>query len=421
MAEIKFKKLGDSYFASLGDLILEFSQLREHSDGLITDVSATDTNSGHTHWARVTLASAPSRNTFVKSLTDAGVPPPKPGDFAAACHMVVKSERQGEPVETLEPEPPAPDSWLIPGWMPRGETTVLYGDGGVGKSLFCLAVALAGLTGSPIGGSSAWPVGRLSSVLYLDWESGKKDHKARWWGLTRPTGQPAPPGLHYKPMHRPLTESISGIRADVARLKAELVIADSLAPACGSEPEGSDAAVRTMNALRSLEPASRLVTAHVSKMAAEQAKGAARPFGSVYVRNLARSTIFVTQEDQAADNNERIVTYLHTKSNNGAMQKPTGLRYAFDMEGHIMLSPHEPDLARAGLSSRILAALRGGAQETGTLAEELDENREAIKKALQRLAKRDIVVPITGTSGGRGHNQRWGLANQPGRSNRDNG
>lgn len=418
MAEIKFKKIGDSYFASLGDLVLEFSQIREHSDGVVTDVSATSQTTGHTHWARVTLASAMSRNTFVKSLTDAGVPPPKSGDFAQACHLVVKAERTGEPVEALEPEAPAPDTWLIPGWMPRSETTVLYGDGGVGKSLFCLAVALAGLTGSAIGGSSAWPVGQISSVLYLDWESGRKDHRARWWGLTVPTGQPAPAGMYYKPMHRPLTDSLSAIRADVSRLKVDLVIADSLAPACGAEPEGSDAAVRTMNALRSLEPATRLVTAHVSKTAADAAKGAARPFGSVYVRNLARSTIYVTQEEQA-EQDERVVTYMHTKSNNGAIQRPTALRYMFDEEGHVVMEPHEPDLSRAGLNSRILAALRAGAQDIGTLAEDLEENQAAIKKALQRLEKRDNVVRLLGTTAGRGNKQQWGLANQPGRVNRD--
>lgn len=194
MADVPFKKLGDSYFASLGDLVLEVSQLREPSDGMMTDVSATDTLSGANYWARVTLASAMSRNTFMKSAAEAGLPALPPGDFARACHLVVQAERKGEPAAPLEATRPAPENWLVPGWIPRGETTVIYGDGGVGKSLFALSLALAGLSGEPVGETSCWRVAPIANVLFLDWESHRRDHEARWWGLTTPTGKPAPGG-----------------------------------------------------------------------------------------------------------------------------------------------------------------------------------------------------------------------------------
>lgn len=413
MVEPPFKKLGDSYYASLGDLVLEFSQLREHSDGMTTDISATDTTTGRTHWARVTLASAVSRNTFVKSMVEAGLSAPATGAFAEACHAVVKAERQGEPSVPLEAVAPVAENWLVPGWIPKGETTIVYGDGGVGKSLFCLALALSGLLARPIGETSPWAVAPIRSVLYLDWESHRRDHEARWWGLTTPTGQAAPVGVHYRQLHRPLTELIGSVRAEVATLEVDAVVADSLAPASGAEPEGSDAAVRTMNALRSLAPATRVVTAHVSKLSAEQSRGAVRPFGSVYVRNLARSTIFCSQEEQESPG-ERVVTYTHTKSNNGPLQRPTALRYAFDEEGHVMIDPFEADLSRSGLNARILDALRAGALESGTLAAELDESPGAVKKALQRLEKRDKVVRLSGTAFGRGQKQQWGLADKSG-------
>jgi hypothetical protein len=419
MADLAFKKIGDSYYASLeGGVVLEFSQLREHAEGMTTDVSATDTMTGSTHWARVTLASAVSRNTFLKSAAEAGIPRASTGEFALACHMVVKAERQGTPAEPLEPTQPSPQNWLVPGWIPRGETTVLYGDGGVGKSLFCLALALSGLTGKSVGDSLVWRMAALKAVLYLDWESHKADHEGRWWGLTRPVVETPPVGLFYKPMHRPLTELIGSVRADVARLGVDLVVADSLAPASGAEPEGSDAAVRTMNALRSLAPASRLVTAHVSKAAADQAKGPVRPFGSVYVRNLARSTVHAAAEEQVSQD-ESVITYSHTKANSGSLQRPTALRYLFDEQGHVLIRRFEPDLSRVGLSTRILAALKGGAQEIGTLAEQLEESESAIKKTLQRLENRDKVVRVIGTTVGRGHKQAWGLEDKSGHANRD--
>lgn len=191
------------------------------------------------------------------------------------------------------------------------------------------------------------------------------------------------------------------------------MIADSLAPASGAEPEGSDAAVRTMNALRSLAPATRVVTAHMSKTAAGQSRDAVRPFGSVFVRNLARSTISCSQEEQES-HEELVVTYTHTKSNNGALQRATALKYVFDEEGHVTVSPFEADLSRSGLNVRVLEALRLGNQEIGTLAKELDENPESVKKVLQRLEKRDKVIRVIGTTGGRGKKQQWGLRDRSG-------
>ena len=44
---------------------------------------------------------------------------------------------------------PEPRRWLWPEWIPRGTTTVLYGDGGTGKSLLAQQLATACATGAP--------------------------------------------------------------------------------------------------------------------------------------------------------------------------------------------------------------------------------------------------------------------------------
>ncbi len=44
---------------------------------------------------------------------------------------------------------PAQRAWVVEGWLPAGSTTVLYGDGGTGKSLLAQQLATAVVAGSP--------------------------------------------------------------------------------------------------------------------------------------------------------------------------------------------------------------------------------------------------------------------------------
>src|SRR2546428_6866242 len=91
-------------------------------------------------------------------------------------------------------------------------------------------------------------------------------------------------------MTPPLASQISAVKADVARLGAELVVIDSEAPASGLDPEGANAAVSFHTALRSLGPTvTRIVTAHVNAVTAAQARGVGRPFGSLFNVNLPRT------------------------------------------------------------------------------------------------------------------------------------
>jgi AAA domain len=273
--EPQLKKIGDSYFVATPEAALEFSALREHSDGLSAEITATAIVNGACHWSRINLASAVARNGLNKALAVACAPVEWNGLLDTACRLVAKAERTGEPSRLLVAAPPEPDQWLVRDFIPKAETTVIYGDGGVAKSLLVTAFGIAGLTGLPIGGTLRWSVARLTAVLILDWESRYQDHAGRLWGLTG--GDSEGLSIYYQAMSRPLVEMISSVRRDVAKHGIDLVIVDSLGAASGSEPEGSDSAIRTMNALRSLAPASRLVVAHVSKLAADQAKGTVRP------------------------------------------------------------------------------------------------------------------------------------------------
>jgi hypothetical protein len=410
-AEGLVQRVGDRFIVSTATVVLEFAHLRDHSEGLAAELAIYRVATGTRHWGRLTLSSTQARAAQVKALERTGPIPGLADLLDEACYQVTRLVRAGLPSAPLVRAMPSPDAWFLPGLFPLGETSILYGDGASAKSLLALALAMAGLTREPLGRSEKWRVAPLDGVLYLDWESRMQDHAERLWGLTRMhgTGEEVK-GIRYRAMTRGLADELSAVSQECATEPTDLIIVDSLGAASGAEPEGADAAVRTMNALRTLAPATRLVIAHVSKAAADVDKGTPKPYGSVYVSNLARSTVLAVAADQI-DADELLVTYNHSKVNRGPIVSARALRFAFDA-GEIAISAVEPDLGRSGLSVQIINALRGGSQTVTTLSEELDVSEGSLRKVLSRLENRDRVIRLVSSDGGRGQKSLWGLRHE---------
>lgn len=407
MIEPQTTVIGDEFWCVWKDseITMAFSHWRDNSEGAAADVKIGQLSTAATYWGRVSLSSPQSRANLVKgAMADLG-----PGAHWApmvnvGCQRAMEHLRTGAPAVRLEPAPPAPTAWLLEKWIPRGETTVLFGDGGAGKSLLSLAIGASALGGGPVG---RWALGPCTSLMYLDWESTQAELGARLWGLGEYLDRlPDPVPILYRRMARPLTEELAAVRREVAKERVDLVICDSLGPACGAEPESADAAVRAMNALRSIQGTTRLVIAHMSKQAADQERGSARPFGSVYVQNLARSVIEVRghQEGETLE-----VSCYHRKVNAGPRAQPVGFRFAFDAEGHITVRATDPDLSRATLPAQILDTLKEGPKTPATIAGELGIGAKAVANELGRM-KPTQVVRITPSSGGRGKETVWGRA-----------
>ena len=199
------------------------------------------------------------------------------------------------------------------------------------------------------------------------------------------------------------------MRAEVARGGVDLVIADSLAPASGPEPEHADAALGALLALRSLA-VTVLCIAHVSKAQADT-KAPSRPYGSVHIQNLARSVI-EARGSEADDQEESTVSLYHRKSNQGRRQSPSALRFTFDPTGAIRVGAGEPDTGGASLAFQILDALQAGPLKSARLAEQLDSMPNAIRAAMSRLEKRNMVMRLGESGVGRGHETEWGLVDR---------
>ena len=102
-----------------------------------------------------------------------------------------------------------------------------------------------------------------------------------------------------------------------------MVIVDSIAAACGGEPERADIALRLCNAVRALDTTALLI--------GHQTKGnddTGKPFGSVFGTNEARSTMEIKRQQAAGQDTMNLGLY-HRKINDGRLEKPIGISVSF--------------------------------------------------------------------------------------------
>jgi AAA domain-containing protein len=374
--------------------------LREASDGVHAELAVH--HEGHEiHWGNLNLASTSGREGVVKKLEAVTRTVPWRPMLERACRLTAAAVREQAPSLLLRARRAEGPRYLIEPILPLGETAVLFGDGGAGKGFAALALGLAAASGAVLpGGLTAT---RRILGLYLDWESTVEEIEERLHLLTRGLGCTAA-GLYYRRMTRALADDVAALQAEVSRLGVGLVIVDSLAPACGAEPEGADAAIRCMNALRALGPVTRLVQAHVSKAGANQRTGAARPFGSVFVQNLARSVWELRRSEDSAGDDLTVGLY-HRKTNRGRLHAPLSLRFHFDAEAVTLHAADLRDsgdlLARTSATFQIKKALATGARTVAELVEETEKSRDTVLRLLRRLKSQQIAVDL-----GDG---RWGL------------
>jgi hypothetical protein len=383
---------------------LAFDQLRDHSDGPHGEILVTSTPLGELHWSRLSLASAPAREGLVRKLEKVLPAAPWRGMLDRACRAVALAMRKGEPIVALKPLRAGESRHLVPCFLLHGETNLIFGDGGSGKSLLAEMIAAAVAAGGIPLACGLTPTATCPALI-LDWETCREEHEDRLAAIAAGLGRPGLAGLFYRPMARALADDGSVLRHEIARLGVGLVVVDSFGPACGAEPESADSAIRCMNALRSLGPGvTRLVIAHVSKLAAEQRAGPVKPYGSVYVQNLARNVWEIRRGE--TDGDDLVLGAFHRKVNRGRLLPPFGLRFEF-ADGAIRLRPHDVGetadlLARTSVAYRIQKALTSGALDAEALADETGAGKDTVKRTLRRLGTQGRVIRVDAT--------HWGLA-----------
>ncbi len=384
-------------------VVVEFDRLRDDRGDLTAEVRVLSTTpglSGLLHHARHNLLSTQSTNTLARHLT--ARTPGRDLDWAGmllgATQRTVEAHRGGDPAIMLRDAERPPDAgWLLPPLVLGRKASILFGDGGTGKSYLALAAAVA------IHSDRSDLIGLAPTVArtvgYLDWEWDAWEHRER---LERLVGA-SMPDLHYLPMRGvPLADSVERVRRFARDRDIGLLVIDSIGYACDGPPEEAATALRFFQALDRVGLAA-LCTAHVNREGSTD-----KPFGSAYWHNGARTTWYVAKQQEVSDA-VFTVGLWNRKSNSGPLHAP--LAFELDFAGD-RTSIRRRDMVdvpgfaeKLPIRHRMIRELTGGALLLHEIAERLDADVEAVRLATKRGEKSKTFSRVVGPDG----RERWGL------------
>lgn len=295
-------------------------RLHEEKAGLSCELevrTALEPSPGLVRQGRFNLSAPLTRAQWVRALDERLPGPDWYAVFEQVCFLAIRRWREGEPIIDLaDVEARSGLPFLLPPFIVEGASSLVFAEGGAGKSMFALACGLAVATGSSeiLGMEPS----RIGPVLYLDYEWDPESHAERLRALCAGYGIDVPHGfLLYRRETSSIMEGAAAIRRHIAETGAVLVIVDSLGMARGGEPESADLTIKVFGAIRSFGVPT-LVLDHVVK----NQTNTKYSFGSVYTTNAARITWRMDASSDGDGRGYRIG--LSNQKANGRYQQPRG-------------------------------------------------------------------------------------------------
>jgi len=303
------------------------------------------------------------------------------------------SEKTGVIVDLAAHVPESLSPYLVYPLVRQSQSTVLYADGGSGKSTFALAVAATGATQATFIPGVTNTAQRPIKTLYLDWEADSDDVSKMLKELSRGAQVKIPDGhIHYQNMSGAFIDHVDDLVETIVQNDIDLIIVDSLVASAGGDVTDAEAARFFHNAVRSLNVASIGIT-HTNK-----SDGL---YGSRFFWNLARQVFRLTSVSEPETN--PVLGLYHEKSNRSKLIAPV----AYDVEYGNAESDNAfikyvaqdiqtvPELAKGtSLRDRLIGLMRNGSMTIEQLADRTGAPDNVILATLERMT--DTFVRVAG-------------------------
>lgn len=374
-------------------LIIKVSRLQLHnSDGRVTGEILITTLENQPIYPQTSLnfTSERTRTILAKTLNESDSRWQWQEIINQLSLEVIERAREGEPVRELwtHDEVSRPELLLDP-LLYKNLPTIIYGEKAVCKSTLGLVIytcLILPWQNNTLGWKT--PI-RSVKTLYCDWEV---DYDIAQYNCKRiQVGMelPAYP-LYYRRCQQPLVDDIEQLQNHMAKIQAEVIIIDSLAPAVGGDLKSPEQALRFVAALRKLR-CSALIIGQTSKDRESKQKSV---FGSVFFEYYSRNIIELKKVQEEGDDELDVAMY-NTYNNLGARFKPMGYHLHFNNTGtHIekrSITAREL-VARMGTQAEIIDLLKQkGELTTKDIMELLDIKRSNADLTLKRLKDKRII------------------------------
>lgn len=310
-----------------------------------------------------------------------------------AFRLAIEAMREGEPPVMLRDAVPTPGTgYAIDPLVLSGDPTLFFAKGGSFKSWLALLIA-ADLDAG--GGVLPLTTCERHTVAYLDWEWEPGRHQRR---LALALGDRlASCGILYRRMAGSLAGQVDQLARMIHDHGVTYIIVDSIALACGDDPEKASAALPFANAVRALGVGS-LWIGHVPKHGDEE-----QVFGSAFWRNSCRAAWQVSAISEPGAPVAK-VALTQRKVNDGPPAEPISLALDFRGGGLTVTRTdirHDADFqALVPPRLRVLGILEQAPARVPEIVAATGIGKGEVEKILSTLARARRVVELS--------DGRWG-------------
>jgi hypothetical protein len=318
---------------------LAFDRLNDQRGSVYAEVTITLGSTVLLEAVDLNLKNDRAQTTLANSLKDYGPSVPWKLLLQKACALVMRQKRLGRPSLILNRHSQVqPLTYAVNPLVFKHKPTILYGDGGLGKSTFALLVAMLVSTGQQIAG-----IGALKGrALFLDWEDDEVVHTRRLQAIIAGHPSLAEAQVDYQECDEPLLRMQHSLIRRIQADRISFIVVDSLLAASGGDAS-AEAVSKMFDAIHLLKTEA-LLLGHIAKTPMEGQRETS-VYGSVFNKNRARSTWELKKQQEIGDEIS-ILGLFNRKSNHSRLHYPIGLKVIQNEDStHIQYEPY--DLANA--------------------------------------------------------------------------